>query len=312
MRPWQHGEVSLTAPVHVGAPLRVGAVFPQTEIGADPAALRLWTRAVEAAGFDFACVFDHVLGANPERPGGWSGPYTHQTQFHEVMVLLGWMAALTERLELVTEILVLPQRQTALVAKQAAEIAVLSEGRLRLGVGLGWNRVELEGLGMRFADRARRVEEQIEVLRRLWAEPLVTFHGTWHQLDDVGINPLPPGGTIPLWMGANADVALRRVARLADGWMTNRQPGPELDRQLKLLRHGVRETGREPLAFGVAGRVPWRGDAGAALDSLRDWARLGATHVSISTMGAGLTSVEEHVVALQVTMNAWQERVEAR
>jgi probable F420-dependent oxidoreductase len=149
--------------------VRIGVVFPQVEIGADPGAIRDYAQAVEAMGYTHILVFDHVLGANPDRPGGWKGPYTYRHSFHEPFVLFGFLAAATRLVELVTGILILPQRQTALVAKQAAAVDVLSAGRLRLGVGVGWNAVEFEALGERFTDRGKRIEEQIEVLRALWA-----------------------------------------------------------------------------------------------------------------------------------------------
>src|SRR3981081_1949158 len=167
--------------------MKVGVIFPQNESSADPGALREYVEAIEDIGYDHLGFYDHVLGASPDRPGGWLGPYTDKDLFHEVFVVLGYIAAFTTRLELVTEVLILPQRQTALVAKQAAEVDVLSGGRLRLGIGLGWNRVELEALGMDFGNRARRVEEQVDVLRRLWTEPVVEFDGEFHHLPRVGI-----------------------------------------------------------------------------------------------------------------------------
>jgi len=192
--------------------MRLHAVFPQTEIGSDPAVIARFIRDVEAMGFDGLVAYDHVLGADPARPG-WSGPYTIESQFHEVMVLFSFAAAITTRLELSTGVLILPQRQTALVAKQAAALDVLSGGRLRLGVGVGWNWVEFEALGMSFKDRGKRIEEQIALLRRLWTERSVTLDGGWHHVDRAGINPLPVRRPIPLWMGADTEVALRRVAR---------------------------------------------------------------------------------------------------
>ncbi len=170
--------------------MKIGVVFPQTEIGNDPVAIRDYAQAVEAMGYTHILTFDHVLGANPERPGGWKGPYTHRHAFHEPFVLFGFLACATMRVELVTGILILPQRQTALVAKQAAAVDVLSRGRLRLGIGVGWNAVEFEALGEDFHTRGKRVEEQIEVMRALWTKELVTFSGKWHKLPDAGINPL--------------------------------------------------------------------------------------------------------------------------
>lgn len=278
--------------------MKLGVVFPQTEIGPDPADVRAYAEAVEEQGYEFLSAYDHVLGANPDRPGGWMGPYTHRTQFHEVLVLFGYFAGVTRRIELATEILILPQRQTALVAKQAAEVDVLSGGRLRLGVGIGWNPVEYDALGMAFSDRGRRVEEQVEVLRRLWAEELVTYAGRWHRVDDAGLNPLPLRRSIPVWMGGTAEPALRRLARLADGWMVNMPVGPELEPTVERVRSFVREAGRDVSEFGVAGRVSWRAGLEQVVGDLRLWERLGATHCSVNTMGAGLGGPAEHIEAL--------------
>ena len=197
--------------------MHIGVVFPQVEIGLDPGAIRDYAQAVEALGYTHILTFDHVLGANPDRPGGWKGPYTYRHTFHEPFVLFGFLAAATRRVELVTGILILPQRQTALVAKQAAAVDVLSGGRLRLGVGVGWNAVEFEALGERFTNRGVRIEEQIEVLRALWAQDLVTIAGQWHRVTDAGLNPLPSRRAIPIWMGGESEPVVRRAARLADG-----------------------------------------------------------------------------------------------
>jgi probable F420-dependent oxidoreductase len=286
----------------------VGVVFPQLEIGAVAEGVRKYALAVEDAGFDHLVAYDHVLGANPQRPGGWAGPYTDRSLFHEVFVLLGYVAAITERIELVTEVLVLPQRQTALVAKQAAEVDVLSGGRLRVGVGIGWNAVEYEALGMDFHNRGRRLEEQVELLRRLWAEGLVTYEGRWHQVTDAGLNPLPVRRSIPLWMGGSAEAALQRVARIADGWMVNMRLGPELEAALAAVLGWVRQAGRDPATFGIAGRVAWKGDAGAVVRDLERFEALGATHASINTMGAGLEGWRAHADALAAVMSAWRAR----
>jgi probable F420-dependent oxidoreductase len=287
--------------------VKLGVVFPQTEIGNDRAVIRDYATSVEGAGYDFLVAFDHVLGANPDRPGGWAGPYTHRTPFHEVFVLFGFIAALTSRLELATEVLILPQRQTALVAKQAAEVDVLSGGRLRLGVGLGWNPVEYDALGQNFHDRGRRIEEQVEVLRRLWAEELVTFQGRWHSIPDAGINPLPVRRSIPIWMGGTAEPALRRAARLADGWMINTPLGPEMEAALESMRGLLREQGRDPATFGIAGRVSLSDSADAVLAALRRWRELGATHASVNTMRAGLSGPVAHIEALVALKRAWDQ-----
>src|SRR6266550_4535396 len=218
--------------------MKIGVVLPQTEIGNDPAAIKAYGEAVEGMGFTHVLVFDHVLGANPERPGGWKGPYTYRHAFHEPFVLFGFLAAATRRVGLVTGIIILPQRQTALVAKQAAAVDVLSGGRLRLGVGVGWNAVEFEALGERFTNRGARIEEQIAVLRALWARDLVTIEGQWHRVTDAGLNPLPPRSTIPIWMGGESEPVVRRAARLADGWMPHFRPGPEAQAIVDRL-HGL-------------------------------------------------------------------------
>ena len=213
---------------------QVGAVFPQTELGGDPGAVRAWVQAVTELGYGHIAVFDHVVGADPQVHVGWDRPYTVETTFHEILVLFGFVAALTP-LELVSSVVILPQRQTVLVAKQAAEIDLLTEGRFRLGVGIGWNAVEFEALGQRFSNRGARFEEQIELMRRLWTEPSVSFEGRYERVTGAGIRPLPVQRPIPVWIGGSVDVALARAGRLADGWFPQVQPGPEA---------GARDRGR--------------------------------------------------------------------
>src|SRR5213593_4248020 len=198
--------------------MKFGVIFPQTEIGADPVAIRDYVQAAESLGYDHLGAFEHVLGANPASRPGWRPPYTHKDTFHEPFVLFGYLAAITKRIGLVTEVVILPQRQTVLVAKQAAAIDVLSGGRLRLGIGIGWNHVEYEALNEDFHTRGRRVSEQIAVMRKLWTEPVVTFKGSYHHLDRAGINPLPVQRPIPVWMGGMAEPVLKRVAQISDGW----------------------------------------------------------------------------------------------
>lgn len=281
--------------------MHIGVVFPQVEIGADPGAIRDYAQAVEAMGYTHILTFDHVLGANPDRPGGWKGPYTYRHSFHEPFVLFGFLAAATRRVELVTGILILPQRQTALVAKQAAAVDVLSAGRLRLGVGVGWNAVEFEALGERFTNRGARIEEQIAVLRALWARDLVTIEGQWHRVTGAGLNPLPPRPTIPIWMGGESEPVVRRAARLADGWMPHFRPGPEAQAIVDRLHGLVREAGRDPAAFGIEGRMtlaqvpPEQRDA-----ELAAWRKMrGITHLCVHTVGLGLKTPTEHVQALE-------------
>ncbi len=288
--------------------VKVGAVFPQLEIGTDPADIARYARAVEDMGYDHLVIFDHVLGAHPERPGGWTGPYTHESLFHEPFVLYGYLAAITSRLELATAVIILPQRQTALVAKQAAEVDVLSRGRLRLGVGLGWNEVEYEALNEDFHSRGRRIEEQIAVMRRLWQEPVVETKGRWHTISRAGLNPLPVQRPIPVWMGGGYNVAaravvepaLRRIARVADGWFTHVQPGDEGRAAIERFRALVREAGRDPDRVGLEGRVYARMGGPAEWGAPIRWFReMGATHIELSTMGARYRTLDEHLDALR-------------
>jgi probable F420-dependent oxidoreductase len=280
--------------------VRIGAVFPQIESGVDPAAMHDFAQAVEAMGFTHILAYDHVIGAGTASRPGWQGPYTSESLFHEVFVLFGYLAAVTRSVELVNGILILPQRQTALVAKQAAEVDVLSGGRLRLGIGVGWNPVEYEALNEDFHTRGARMDEQIAVLRALWRETAIAFDGRWHHIHDAGINPLPVRRTIPIWMGGHSEAALKRTARLGDGWMPQRRPDDESRAQVERLRAYTRAAGRPEEAVGIEARlgiaqVPESGWA-AFEDGWRD---LGATHLTINTMGAGFTSLQQHIEALQ-------------
>jgi probable F420-dependent oxidoreductase len=285
-------------------PVKLGVVFPQMEFGPDPEMVRRYAQHVELAGYDYIAAYDHVLGASPDRPM-WSGPYTIEDPFHEVMVLFGYIAAVTTRIELATEILVLPQRQTALVAKQAAEIDLLSGGRLRLGVGLGWNWVEYEALGMDFHNRGKRIEEQIQLMRELWSKREVTFTGANHQVSAAGLRPMP-GNLIPVWIGATADVGLRRAARVADGWQSELGFGPEAEENVRKVRSYVRDAGRDPASFGIAAEV---GLAPAKFEEsireVRAWTAIGATHVSMTTMGQGIPGPTEHIELLIAFKQAW-------
>ena len=281
--------------------MNIGVVFPQVEMGQDPAAIRDYAQAVEAMGYTHSLVFDHVLGANPERPGGWKGPYTYRHVFHEPFVLFGFLAAVTQRVELVTGILILPQRQTALVAKQAAAADVLSRGRLRLGVGVGWNPVEFEALGENFKNRGKRIEEQITVMRALWAEELVTVQGQWHRITDAGINPLPSRRSIPIWMGGESEVVLHRAARMADGWMPHFRPGPEGQAIVDRLHGDIKEAGRDPAQFGIEGRMALaQVPPEQRVKEVAAWrAMRGITHLCVHTVGMGLGSPDEHVKVLE-------------
>ena len=278
--------------------MRIGVVFPQTEIGADPGAVRAYAEHVEELGFTHLLAYDHVVGADPKIHLGWDGPYDLHNTFHEPLVTFGYLAAVTTSLELVTGIVILPQRQAVLVAKQAAEVDLLSRGRLRLGVGLGWNAVEYEALGEDFSTRGKRCEEQVELMRKLWTEQTVTYHGTYHRVTGAGLAPLPVQQPIPVWFGASSPRACRRAGRLGDGWFPMVGPGPKLEQARQELAHAATEAGRDPAQIAMEGRVSWNGNADDMADGLRSWAEAGASHMSINTMGAGLASVDDHLAAL--------------
>jgi probable F420-dependent oxidoreductase len=281
-------------------PMQFGVVYPQTELPADPAAIKDFAQTVEGLGFSHVVAYDHVLGANPERPGGWKGPYTHQSSFIEPFILFTFMAAHTTQLGFLTGILILPQRQTALVAKQAATLDVISGGRLRLGVGLGWNEVEYVGLGQDFHNRGRRLEEQVDVLRRLWTEPLVTHHGRWHRIEDAGLNPLPRQRPIPIWFGGGEDRALRRAARLGDGWLPQFRTAGDAQPTLDKLDGYLAQAGRSRSDFGLEARLVYgEGDPQLLATQSGDWAAAGATHIGLNTMRAGLTTAEDHLKAIR-------------
>ncbi len=281
--------------------MKIGVVFPQTEIGSDPTVIRDYAQAAEGAGYHHLLVFDHVLGGKLERFAalGRRPPYTDESSFHEPFVLFGYLGAVTQRLELVTGIIILPQRQTALVAKQAAAVDVLTRGRLRLGVGIGWNHVEYEALNEDFHTRGRRVSEQITVMRKLWTEPTVTFDGAYHHIDRAGINPLPVQRPIPVWMGGMVEPVLRRLAQIADGWFPQFQPGDEARQTLERVRGYIAEAGRAPSAVGIEGRFGLTiGGPAEWVQRAREWRDLGATHLSVNTMGAGLASPRDHIDAV--------------
>ncbi|HIC49335.1 MAG TPA: LLM class F420-dependent oxidoreductase, partial [Dehalococcoidia bacterium] len=231
--------------------MRIGAVFPQTESGTDPGAIKAYSQAVESLGFDHILAFDHVIGANAESRPAWSGAYRHTDSFYEPLVLFGHIAAMTEKIELVTGIIILPQRQTVLVAKQAATVSLLSGGRLRMGIGIGWNPVEYEALDQDFSTRGKRSEEQIDLLRSLWQNELITYEGKSHKVTDAGINPLPPGGSIPIWFGGTADIVLKRVARLGDGWMPVGKPDESRQLMIEKLTGYLSGEGRDIGDIGI-------------------------------------------------------------
>jgi probable F420-dependent oxidoreductase len=272
--------------------MQLGVVFPQTEIGADPGGVRAYAQAAAELGFSHLLAYDHVLGADPAGHPGFAGPYTSQSLFHEPFVLFGYLAAVAPGLELVTGVIILPQRQAALVAKQAAEVDVLSGGKLRLGVGIGWNAVEYEALGMEFRNRGRRLEEQIRLMRRLWTEPVLSFDGHYHRVTAAGIRPLPIQRPIPIWIGASAEPAIKRAAELADGFFPQRPLEGGWPATLEKMRRWRTAAGKDWATFGIEARIQCA--AGTPDDwhrQIEEWRRLGATHASVNTMvqaGPGL------------------------
>ena len=278
--------------------MRIGVIFPQLEIGNDPGVIRAYAEAAQDLGYCHLLAYDHVLGADSTNRPGWCG-YTVAAPFHEPFVLFGYLAAVAPRLELVTGVIILPQRQTALVAKQAAEIDVLTEGKLRLGVGIGWNPVEYEALNEDFRTRGRRVEEQIAVLRALWTAPVVNFSGAAHRIPAAGINPLPVQRPIPVWIGGEAEPVLERTGRLGDGWFPHGRPDDALATRIARVREYAEVAGRSPEAVGIEGRFNLKDvpepDWGAEIDR---WRALGVTHLGLNTMDAGPASPAANTEAI--------------
>ena len=288
--------------------MKFGVVLPTCDIGNDPVAIRDFAQTAEELGYDHILIYDHVLGAVHEgRQPALEGPYTEDDAFHEPFVLFAWLAAQTTRIELATGVLVLPQRQTALVAKQAAELALLSDGRLRLGVGSGWNHVEYSSLGVAFGDRGRRLDEQVELLRQLWSQPLVDFDGDFHRVERANILPRPPA-PIPIWFGGFTPVAIRRAARIGDGFIFGHPGGPmqELCRSLH-EQAGDRKLGAETIVPFGAGPDSWT-------QRLEQWTQAGATHFTMRAMdrgvemlgepASGCQNARDHIAALEPFIRA--------
>ena len=278
--------------------MKLGAVFPQTEIGTEPDNVRQYAIAAEEIGFDYVLAYDHVLGAGTQKRPDWDGPYNYRDSFFEPLVLFAYLAACTKTIELATGIIILPQRQTVLVAKQAATLDVLSGGRLRLGIGTGWNRVEYEGLGENFNNRGIRSDEQIEVMRSLWNNEIVDFNGRWHSITGAGINPRPSRRSIPVWIGGNHEKVFRRIGAVGDGWITNALLSPDEEGRMAIKRiHGyAREAGRDPKAIGLETWVAASDvESGNTERKVREWQEFGATHVAVITMGAGYEAVGQHI-----------------
>jgi probable F420-dependent oxidoreductase len=279
--------------------MHIGVVYPQTELPTDPGTVKTYLGTVEQLGFAHILAYDHVLGADPAVHADWRGPYDVDTTFHEPLVFYGYLAALTT-MELVTGIIIAPQRQTALLAKQAAEVDILTEGRFRLGLGVGWNAVEYDALGQDFTTRGQREEEQIGLLRRLWTERAVTHEGRFDHVIGAGLAPLPVQRPIPVWLGGQSPAAYRRIGRLADGWFPQVFPGPKLDEARAIVVDAAASAGRDPSVLSMEGRIS-HGPGG--IDDLvkhaERWSDAGASHLSINTMGSGLSGVDAHLDVLR-------------
>jgi probable F420-dependent oxidoreductase len=279
--------------------MRIGAVFPHHEIGVDPGAMRAYAQGVEELGAVNLLIYDHVLGGDRDRPGGLEGPYDKDTLFHEPLTTLAFIAGLTDRIELVTAVLVLSQRQTVLVAKQAAEVAILSGDRLRLGVGVGWNALEFQALGEELRGRGRRQEEQVDLMRRLWStEDSFSYDGEFHTVDRAAMKPLPTR-PIPIWFGGSASAVLDRCARLGDGWIPLGSPKPKIGDRIRTIREKRESDGKSMDDFAIQAQAQyargnperWRAHAAA-------WRDLGATHLAIATHDAGDTDVDGHLARI--------------
>ena len=277
--------------------MRPNAFFPSLDIGTDPAKIRDWAQAAEDLGFAYIEVPDHVFGARAR--DGWVPLYNEKDPFHETFVTLGFLAAVTKTIGLSTGILITPQRQTGVIAKQAAEVDLLSGGRLRLGIGVGWNHVEYEALGMEWQTRGARQAEQVEVLRRLWSEDLVTFEGRFHRLKDVSIVPMPVQRPIPIWFGGSSDAVVARAARLGDGWMPIMAPDAQAEQKFRALREHLKSFGRDSAKFGIEAWLRMHGPDLQAWTAAADgWRRLGADMVMLYPMYR-IANVDDHIETLR-------------
>ena len=281
--------------------MKIGVVFPQTEIGTDFGIIRSYVQTAEHLGYQNILAYDHVIGADTKNRPGWTR-YSLKDSFFEPLTLFSYFAALTSRINLTTGIIILPQRQTVLVAKQAAVLDVLSNGRLQLGVAVGWNHVEFEALGENFNNRGSRIEEQIAILRALWTQDSLSFSGKWHNISEAGINPLPIQQPIPIWFGGgmtdNTKV-LQRIARVADGWILNQQADKGGELAIANMKSYLSEIGRDPTKFGFDGRVSLADGIDSAVKLTKQWEEIGATQVNLNTMNSNLPSPEEHIKAIQ-------------
>ena len=291
--------------------MKIGAVFPQTEISLDPIIIKDFAQAVEALGFDHLLAYDHVVGQDTTNLPDWNMPYNHKSSFQEPLMLFSYLAGLTKELSFMTAVIILPQRQTTLVAKQAANLDIYCDGRLRVGVGLGWNKIEYEALNEKFENRATRMDEQIEFLRKCWTDESFNYKNTFHTMNDGGINPLPIQRPIPIWVGGFSKAAMKRAARLSDGWLPYAISVKDAESTLSTFRDMVMAEGRSVESVPVENIIfmgttlgdPQR-SVEAAIEDAHQWKSAGIDYVSLDTMGAGNGSIKEHIATLETFINA--------
>ncbi|HEX6442405.1 MAG TPA: LLM class F420-dependent oxidoreductase [Stellaceae bacterium] len=293
--------------------MKLGVALPIVDIGGEPEAIRNFVQAAEEIGYEGIALPDHVLGANPASRPGWTQPRGRSTDlYHDPFVLFGFLAGVTGIEDFSTQVLILPQRQTVLAAKQAACLDLLCGGRFRLGIGVGWNEVEFTGLNEDFHNRGRRSEEQVELMRALWREPHVGFAGKWHRIDDAGINPRPASGKVPLWYGGHAEATLRRVVKWGDGWMPLAYaPGEEARAAFDKLRRMAEAAGRDPATVGIDTRVSAAGGEHEWRETVRFWKSCGVTHLTLANyyQSGHLRRIEgrtlgDHIAAMRRYRNA--------
>ncbi|MEC7974845.1 MAG: LLM class F420-dependent oxidoreductase [Pseudomonadota bacterium] len=286
--------------------MQIGAVFPHNEIGTDPGAIKAYAQGVEAMGITHLLIYDHVLGADPDREGGFRGPYDKDVAFHEPFTTFAFIAGVTDKIDLITTVMILPQRQTVLAAKQAAEVALLSNNRFKLGIGVGWNELEYVGLNETFNNRGRRQEEQVDVMRKLWSEDSLDYTGEYHRIDKASINPRP-SKTIPIWFGGSAPALLDRVARLGDGWIPLMGANDKAKACIDTIKQTRKAAGLSFDTFGIQAQAQY---AGGSPDRWRKhaeaWREMGCTHLAIATHNAGPTTVDGHLARIGEYQQALQ------
>lgn len=284
--------------------MEIGAVFPHNEIGTDPQAIKDYAQGVEELGVTHLLIYDHVLGADRDRPGGFEGPYDKDVAFHEPFTTFAFIAAVTKKLDMITTVMILPQRQTVLVAKQAAELAILSNNRFKLGIGVGWNAVEYTGLNENFKNRGKRQEEQVELMRLLWESEVLEYKGDYHHIDKASINPRP-SKSVPIWFGGGAPQLIERCADLGDGWIPLMGPNEAARKTLAAIKEKRESKGLDWDNFGVQAQAQYAGgDAERWNKHAEKWRNLGASHLAIATHNAEPTNVEGHLGRIKEYLNA--------